>query len=342
MLFGTAVGDALGLPAENLSPQRIERWWPGPMRMRFVFGRGMISDDTEHTLLVAQSLLTHPKDPGKFQRKLAWKLRWWFLGLPAGVGMATAKACLRMWLGVPLAQCAVKSAGSGSAMRSAIIGVFFAQEPERRREFVLASSRLTHRSWQAETAALAVAEAAALAATSDGTVEMKGVMTILRRLSAEPEWQKIVLQMEAGLEARTSISEFVRSLGLERGVSGYALHVVPVALYAWLRQPADFRTALSEAIKCGGDTDTVGAVLGGLLGASLGRKGIPEDWVNRLAEWPRTQKYLEAAAQRLARQKHAEQPLGPVPWFWPAQLPRNLLFLAIVLVHGFRRLAPPY
>jgi ADP-ribosylglycohydrolase len=61
LLLGTAVGDALGLPAENLSPEKIRRRWPGGWKMRFIFGRGMVSDDTEHTLMVAQALLEHPR-----------------------------------------------------------------------------------------------------------------------------------------------------------------------------------------------------------------------------------------------------------------------------------------
>ena len=72
LLLGTAVGDALGLPAENLSPERIRRMWGGHWRMRFLCGRGMISDDTEHTSMVAQALLSHPDDPISFQRSLAW------------------------------------------------------------------------------------------------------------------------------------------------------------------------------------------------------------------------------------------------------------------------------
>jgi ADP-ribosyl-[dinitrogen reductase] hydrolase len=55
VLLGTAVGDAIGLPSENLSPLRIRSRWPGPLRMRLVLGKGMISDDTEHTLMVAQA-----------------------------------------------------------------------------------------------------------------------------------------------------------------------------------------------------------------------------------------------------------------------------------------------
>ena len=81
ILLGTAVGDSVGLPAEGLSPRRRQRLLPGPWRQRFLFGRGMISDDTEHTLMVAQSLLKHPDDAAAFGRSLAWRLRWWFLGL---------------------------------------------------------------------------------------------------------------------------------------------------------------------------------------------------------------------------------------------------------------------
>jgi ADP-ribosylglycohydrolase len=57
MLLGAAVGDALGLPSEGLSRQRIKRLFPGPLRHRFFFGHGMVSDDTEHLFMVAQALL---------------------------------------------------------------------------------------------------------------------------------------------------------------------------------------------------------------------------------------------------------------------------------------------
>jgi ADP-ribosylglycohydrolase len=342
LLLGTVVGDALGLPSENLSPERIRRRWPGPLRMRFVLGWGMMSDDTEHTLMVAQALLCHPSDSAGFQRALAWKFRWWFAALPAGVGLATAKACLRLWIGFSPNRCGVISAGGGPAMRSAIIGAFFAEDAEKRREFVLASSRLTHRSWQAETAALAVAEAAAIAAASDASPDNARVLSVLRDLSREEEWRTLIAKIESSLNAGNSVSDFAFNLGLRKGVTGYSLHVVPVALYAWLRHPGDFRLALASAIACGGDTDTVGAVLGALCGATTGISGVPAEWINRIFEWPRSRKFMEDLSRRLADQRVSRARLGPVRYFWPGLIPRNLLFLAVVLAHGFRRLAPPY
>lgn len=49
LLVGTAVGDALGLPAEELSRRRTKVGTVVEWRHRLIFGRGMISDDTEHT-----------------------------------------------------------------------------------------------------------------------------------------------------------------------------------------------------------------------------------------------------------------------------------------------------
>lgn len=56
-LIGTAVGDALGLPYEGISPRRAVKLLGPPTRFRFLFGRGMVSDDTEHTVLVAEALI---------------------------------------------------------------------------------------------------------------------------------------------------------------------------------------------------------------------------------------------------------------------------------------------
>ncbi|MGA2248744.1 MAG: ADP-ribosylglycohydrolase family protein [Verrucomicrobiota bacterium] len=332
LLLGTAVGDALGLPAENLSADKIRRRWRGQWRMRLLFGRGMVSDDTEHTLMVAQALLAQPMDASAFQRILAWKFRFWFVGLPGGVGLATAKACLKLWIGCPPGKSAVKSAGSGPAMRSAILGAYFADDPERRRDFVLASSRLTHRGWQAETAALAVAESVALTVIHDGQTDASEVISVLRGVSAEAEWQNTLTALEISLNKRELVSDFAARLGLKRAVSGYSMHVVPVAVYAWLRHPGDFRAALVSALECGGDTDTVGAVVGALAGVRVGKQEIPIEWLDTICEWPRSCLVMEQIAARLGTQKTTGQPCGPVQYFWPGLIPRNLLFLTTLLV----------
>jgi ADP-ribosylglycohydrolase len=340
LLLGTAVGDALGLPAEGLSPKRIQRRWNGEWKMRLVCGRGMVSDDTDHAFLVAQVLLNSPSDAAVFQNKLAARLRWWFLGLPAGVGLATARACLKLWLGISPKRSGVASAGNGPAMRSAILGAFFAGNPLQMRKFVTASTRITHTDPRAETAALAVAEAAAWAV--GGQHDTHAFLHNLAACGSNNEWLRICRRLAEANNTNETVKDFAGSLGLESGITGYAFHTVPVAIYAWVRHPDDFRKALISVLDCGGDTDTAGAIVGALAGASVGTAGIPKEWIDHLFEWPRTTTLLRQAALRLAQQTTQEHPLGSVAYFWPGIILRNLLFFAVVLGHGFRRLLPPY
>ena len=60
-------------------------------RHRFLFGRGMVSDDTEHTCLVAEALIESGRDVASFERRLLGRLRRWLLTLPGGVGLATLR-----------------------------------------------------------------------------------------------------------------------------------------------------------------------------------------------------------------------------------------------------------
>lgn len=351
LLLGGAVGDALGLPGEGVSPTRQRKLWPGDLRHDFVLGRGMISDDTEHALMTAQALLDADGDVERFRRSLAWKLRWWFVALPAGVGLATARACVRLWLGVLPERSGVDSAGNGPAMRSALLGAVFAEDIQRRRAFVRASTRLTHLDPRAEVAALAVAEAAAWIVRDRRSDEAQnenrqaeapdvgGYVESLRRLpvSDDPEWLTACGQIETSLRRGDSVRAFAREMGLEQGITGYAYHTVPVALYAWLRHRGDFHRTLAAAIRCGGDTDTLASIAGSLAGCDVGADSIPSGWRNRIVDWPRSPRLLERVAEEL------DSPHGrPVAWCWPGVLPRNLFFLAVVLAHGFRRLLPPY
>jgi len=337
-LLGTAVGDVLGLPFEGMSRARALRICGGGLRHQLVFGKGMLSDDTEHTLMVAAALLKHEGDAVAFQRALGWSLRWWFLALPAGVGLSTAKAIVRLWLGCPASRSGVRSAGNGAAMRSTIIGVVLRDDAAKRREFTLASCRLTHTDPRAEESALLVAEAAALASVCAAREE---ALIALKLLVESDEMKMRFAKVEAALQTGKTVFEYAAEIGCAKGVSGFAPNTVAVALYAWLRHRADFELMLSELITCGGDTDTVAAIAGGICGAEVGEAGIPRPWINGICDWPRSIRYMRALAKALT-ERRSGIPSSPPKFFWPAVPLRNFFFLIVVLFHGFRRLLPPY
>jgi ADP-ribosylglycohydrolase len=345
MLLGTAAGDALGLPMEGLSRRRAARLFPGPLRHRLLPGRGMVSDDTDHAVLVANALIAHPDDPEAYARSLAWGLRGWLLSLPAGVGWATLRAILRLWLGFGPDRSGVASAGNGPAMRSAPVGILFAERPERMGPFLSATVRITHTDPRAETGAAVVARAAAWGFVWGPNRPPDA--DALRTLFIGPEepcreWNEAVDALLRALAAGHTVAELAEALGQKEGVSGYVIPSVAVAVYAWVRHYGDYRSTVSAVIDLGGDTDTVAAVAGAMAGATVGESAIPEEWIAGLAEWPRTVAALRQIADRLDQTRQSGRPAAPVRFFGPAALIRNLFFLTVVLAHGLRRLFPPY
>jgi ADP-ribosylglycohydrolase len=139
-----------------------------------------------------------------------------------------------------------------------------------------------------------------------------------------------------------STADFAASLGLAKGVSGFVCHTVPVALHAWLTNQRDFRSAVRAVIQCGGDADTTGAIVGGIVGASVGREGIPEEWLDRLIEWPRSTAWMEELAAQLDATMQSGVATRPIRLPVYGVIPRNLFFLVVVLLHGARRALPPY
>lgn len=330
-LLGSAVGDSLLLPMEGLPRSTIARRFAGPLRQRLVCGRGMVSDDTEHAVLAAQALLVAGDDTGRFGRALARRLRWWLLGLPAGCGKATGLGLLRSWCGLAPERSGVRSAGNGPAMRSAIIGLRWADDRERRRSFVAISTSITHRDDQALDAAQAVAEAAAW------IVGGESIDRLWERWladAADPAWTDRLRTMRVLFDTGAPVDDLARHIGCPEHVSAYALHSVPLALYAWLRHRRDPEACFRAIMACGGDTDTMGAIAGALLGCDDGPSVFPAPLL-RIHAWPMSLGMMRRCAESLTRGD-----ARPVLWCWPLQPLRNLYFLAVVLAHGFRRLLP--
>ncbi|MFZ2656163.1 MAG: ADP-ribosylglycohydrolase family protein [Victivallales bacterium] len=345
LVLGTAVGDSIGLPAEGISRARAGKMFNGRWRHRFIFGHGMLSDDTEHMFFVIQCLLAHPDSAEQFADRLGLCLKWWFAALPAGVGMATSRACIKMWLSVSTRNGGVLSAGNGPAMRVAPIGAFFYSAQKDQDAYVKASTCVTHTDPKALIGAIAIARTAAWIVRDDlvNRPPLEAFSKMLEEVSPEnSEWIGLVKTMEESLSKDATVEEFACSIGLENGVTGYIYHTVPIVLYAWHRHFGDYEKTLSSVLNCGGDTDTTGAIAGALAGLTVGENGIPKDWIDGIADWPRSVHLLRLAADRLSELKGEGASRKQLKYCWPAVVPRNVLVLIIVLGHGFRRLLPPY
>ena len=347
LLLGMAVGDALGLPREGLSRRRALRMCgPKPLKHCLIARRGMVSDDTEHACMVAQALLASGGEEKAFARSLGWRLRFWLLGVPAGIGFATLRGICKLWLGFPPDKSGVRSAGNGPAMRSPVLGIYAGDSTQSLVKLVRASTRLTHTDERAEQGAMAVAIACHYGSRREAEqADADEFFALLKEYVTNDELCKALQTAQSALRDGLNGTEFARQMGLEDGIGGYIVHTVPAAIFCWLRNRTSFRDALEEVILLGGDADTAGAITGAMAGASLGCSAIPDEWLKGIVEWPRSVSWMRRLSLELARridQDNGANDAGPLRLFWPGLIPRNILFTLIVLLHGLRRLLPPY
>lgn len=341
-LLGAAVGDALGLPMEGLSRRRQQRIFPEIDGFHFLFGKGVVSDDTEHICMVAQAILDSGAEEIRFSKELAKRMRLWFLGLPPGIGFGTLRAILKLCIGFSPAKSGIYSAGNGPAMRSAIIGVCFGEDATQMKRLVGHSTRITHTDPKAEHGALAVALAAHMASRDMHNPDEYLAALESNPESYGPELLERIKSAVRSVKAGAGTDAFAAELGLQKGIGGYIYDTVPVVLHAWLRNPGDIISGLKEVIRCGGDTDTTASILGGIIGAGVGAKAIPPHLLADLWSWPLTCGRIQRLGNLLSRAmaggkkpKAAGIPLA-------FNLARNIALLIVVLAHGFRRLLPPY
>ena len=343
-LLGTAVGDALGLCFENLSKKRQRRLFSDIDGYHFFFGKGMVSDDTEHACMLAQALIFSAGEPEAFIRKLSWNFRFWLMGLPPGIGSATLRSVLKLCLGFSGKNSGVFSAGNGPAMRSPLIGVCYGHDSDKMRTLVRCSTWITHTDPKAEFGASAVALAAYMA-SQQGDVSPRAYFEQLQKLFVgEPaeEFLELINRAVVSIEEKQTTEVFAESLGLTKGISGYMYHTIPPVIHCWLRHQNNFEAAMKEIIRCGGDTDTTSAIAGAIIGSRTGPEGIPRDWLCNLREWPRTKEWMKTLGKQLADVCESGSPQSPVSLLFLGVILRNTVFLTILVFHVLRRMLPPY
>ncbi len=324
-LLGTAIGDALGLPAEGLSAETIARRFGALDRFSLVGRTGFVSDDTEQSFLVLQSLID-ARSEAEVVRRFRRSLVGWFWRFPFGLGLATLRACVRATFG--FSRSGVDSAGNGAAMRAPILGVATRHRP-RAEVIALATAlaRVTHIDRRAVDGAV-FATLVARGLCSGGLIE-DVAREALSAVSA-PELRAALSTALASGRSGTPLDECARTLG----TSGFVLHSLPWALCCAVRHHDQPMSAVRATISAGGDTDTNAAIVGAWLGAMHGPTVWPVTLINTLANGPFGVEHARQLALAASDQVRAPA------YIWPLAMLRNLALYPVVLAHGFRRLWP--
>jgi ADP-ribosylglycohydrolase len=336
VLLGCAVGDSIGLPYEGLSRTRIANRLKQGLRQSLLFGTGMVSDDTEHMVITTKALAKSMGQVEIFSKSLAWQLRFWLLALPAGMGLATLKACTKLLLGVSAQHSGVYSAGNGPMMRAAIVGVFVEDEALRR-QLIKINTLVTHTDNKALWSAEIIAHCASLAGNGTPLSLNNFDQQLQPWYDNDPLLCEILSSVKQSCDIKQSLQTYCQQHDMANGVSGYCYQTLPVVLHCILSFPDDFEKAVYSAISAGGDTDTVAAIVGAIMGAHVKEQGIPQPWLAKIKDYPYSYRYLRKLALTLSYTKTFKVPMFISHNCFPLVILRNIGFLVVVLCHGVFR-----
>jgi ADP-ribosylglycohydrolase len=313
--LGLCLGDALGAPVEAASPDVARLYVDQELRAgraghrgRGEFPFGQVTDDSQLARELLISIAERREaDPAHFASRLGDLVA---MNRVIGAGPGTIATGGRLRRGIPWNQAGEPApyCGNGAAMRVAPLGVLWAHDPPRLLRSVVEQARVTHHDSRCAAGAVAIAAASMVACRSD-RLDPHEVCTELALLAGQvdPGMAAAIRKVERWVamdpEQATILVHRERpeadSTGEWRGVSSEVTGSVCWSLYAFLRSPDDYWETVCTSIGAGGDTDTTAAMAGGILGARVGVKGLPQELLARLndqGEWKIAE--LTALAQR--------------------------------------------
>lgn len=226
------------------------------------------------TLDVAESLIACGNvDQDDLARRFAASYRW-----SRGYGPGAAKLLRRIergenWRSANRAIYPEGSFGNGAAMRSAVMGLYFAAEPAKLATASEQVAEITHAHPLAIEGALLVAEATRCAAMGDSVTKIVELRRASSKLAPFQQRLEIAAAWLAGGKVPAA-KEIRRSLGNRVTAAESCMTAIYLAL-AHLERP--FLEMQQLAIAVGGDVDTISAMAGAIWGAANGSKKLPED-----------------------------------------------------------------
>jgi poly(ADP-ribose) glycohydrolase ARH3 len=297
-ILGCFLGDAFGAGFEGMTPDRtISHLSTLSEKIPRTY-----TDDTDMTLALAESIVESGKvDPEDIANKFSQRC-----DLTRGYGIGTIKAVRALragaaWYQVSRVVFEKGSFGNGAAMRVSPVGLFYHHDLEALRKAAMDQSNVTHTHPLGQWGAVMQASSVGLAFLQDPKKPLKKeeIIIELREIlwPGPVEYQKALNEMENifALEKKIEAKEIVRRLG--NGIEAH--RSVPSASYLALTYSPDFQEAIRAAISLGGDTDTIAGMVGAIVGAHVGERSLPTEWIEQLEEGLRGRSFAREIAGRL-------------------------------------------
>ncbi len=312
-LLGVAIGDTLGHPFEG--KLRTEIYSNFSNFEDFIQNNKSLfntyTDDTQLTLHTAKALI---QGNGFNLNKIIREYVNWLDDPPIGPGYGCISSIRKLKYGISWKKAASNSGGNGTTMRISPIGLFYSNDIRALKSIAIKSSRITHSHPAASAGAVVIARAIAFLLDKNpktGFSIEKFFQVINSSISGSQEeiWEEFIkiliklksnlnINIESGLikfsQAGVKSPYFIEEFLGKAFVHPYTISTVVCSIFIFLKRINSFKECIFELATAGGDSDTVGAIGGGLAGAYFGMKKIPIDLIKLVKKYKKILKISES------------------------------------------------
>ncbi len=289
-ILGLIIGDALGVPVEFQKRIDLEK---KPVTTMTGYGTyqqppGTWSDDSSMTLCTADELSKAYDLDSISQSFVSWifDAHWSPHGQVFDYGRTTMAALEKVKKGIPLTEAGERdeySNGNGSLMRILPLLYITLQMDDIKERFRIIQevSSITHAHLRSCLACFYYLEFAAY------LVKQRDARPVDAYAASNTSFEKLVYELNVDQQ---EIEKFNRLLSGdiqelkedEIRTEGYVIYTLEASIWCILNSN-NYKEAVLRSINLGEDTDTTGAVTGGLAGLYYGREAIPQEWIAQLA-----------------------------------------------------------
>jgi len=316
-----AIGDALGMPAEFLTPNQIrkrfgviKKFYRAPKGHPNSFLKaGQVTDDTRETLVVANCLIKNGRITAKLMADefIRWAKNEDALKLPF-IGPSTKIGIKRLLSGENPRSSGRDGTTNGACMRVSPVGIANAGEIEKCISETAQACMPTHGTSIAISGASAVSCAISEAMKEGATVESVIEAAIIGakkggRMGIASPAPSVHRRIEMALKIvgeHKNPKDAARELYEIVGTGLSPAETVPSAIGIFAACGGKFREGIIIAANAGGDTDTLASIVGAITGAFTGIRKVPQNWfeiverVNSLNLKKYSEKLFEILAER--------------------------------------------
>lgn len=262
-LAGTSLAESVGMISRGMSKRKFAKRFPdGPNRMFLPWGN-LTGAAAEMSSMTMEALLS-ASDCKNFQSQLASRIKSLPFRAPVSTELATLVSSVKLLLSQP-GKSGIRTQSCSAVYRAIVIGAWFGEDIEDHLDWVDQSTGITHRNASAFEGARLVAIAAG---------NHQDFFTVASEMASTKVWE-------------TALSRLANKEPLyqqKAGVPRKLVTKVALALELFLTSPRNIKVGVGQAVRLGGDAQSVCSIVGGLCGAISGYESMPDEWLDRMAD----------------------------------------------------------